>query len=215
MSLQSIFRTIATLALFAATVHAAHAANHGESLVGSIPGQLSVQQGAAVYNHPHPDPARGRPRNYRYAAGSGHCPYNSNAGNGLLGVGFSLSGLSVITRCGQTIAQDGRKGGVYYDARDRFCLDGQRLIAISGADGGDGTEYRSELDGYSKIISNGQQGSGPQWWRVQTKSGQVMDFGNTADSRIKAQGKSLARLWAVSRIEDTVGNGIDFGMEQT
>nr|VFK68276.1 MAG: virulence plasmid B protein [Candidatus Kentron sp. UNK]VFK73512.1 MAG: virulence plasmid B protein [Candidatus Kentron sp. UNK] len=124
--------------------------------------------------------------------------YNSNGGNGLLGVGFSLSGLSVITRCGQTIAQDGRKGGIYYDARDRFCLDGQRLIAISGTDGGDGTEYRTEIDGYSKVVSHGQQGIGPAWWRVRTKSGQVMEFGNTADSRIEAQGKDTVRLWAVT-----------------
>nr|VFK18908.1 MAG: Repeat domain-containing protein [Candidatus Kentron sp. LPFa]VFK33464.1 MAG: Repeat domain-containing protein [Candidatus Kentron sp. LPFa] len=205
MSLQSIFRALATFILFTATAHATHAANHGESLVGSIPGQLSVRQGAAVYAIPIEVPPGVAGMQPDLAI-----TYNSNAGNGLLGVGFSLSGLSVITRCGQTIAQDGRKGGVYYDARDRFCLDGQRLIAISGADGGNGTEYRTEIDGYSKIVSHGQQGSGPVWWRVQTKSGQVMEYGNTADSRIEAQGKSTARLWAVNRIADTVGNGIDF-----
>jgi len=37
-----------------------------------------------------------------------------------------------------------------------------------------------------------------------------MEFGNTGDSRIEAQGKDTVRLWAVNRIEDTVGNGIDF-----
>nr|VFK80782.1 MAG: hypothetical protein BECKSD772D_GA0070982_11559 [Candidatus Kentron sp. SD] len=55
--------------------------------------------------------------------------------------------------------------------------------------------HRTEIDRYSKVVSLGQQGSGPAWWRVQTKSGQVMEFGNTADSRIEAQGKSTARLW--------------------
>nr|VFK20295.1 MAG: hypothetical protein BECKLPF1236A_GA0070988_102553 [Candidatus Kentron sp. LPFa]VFK34044.1 MAG: hypothetical protein BECKLPF1236C_GA0070990_102403 [Candidatus Kentron sp. LPFa] len=37
-----------------------------------------------------------------------------------------------------------------------------------------------------------------------------MEFWNTADSRIEAQGKTTVRMWAVNRISDTVGNGIDF-----
>nr|VFK80292.1 MAG: hypothetical protein BECKSD772D_GA0070982_11002 [Candidatus Kentron sp. SD] len=45
MSLQSIFRALATFLLLIATTHA-------EELVGSIPGQLSVRQGAAVYTIP-------------------------------------------------------------------------------------------------------------------------------------------------------------------
>ena len=196
-----ITRFALCLALIATTSRLASA----EELVGSIPGQLSVEQGAAVYTVPIEVPPGVAGMQPDLAI-----TYNSNAGNGLLGVGFSLSGLSVITRCGQTIAQDGQRGGIYYDGRDRFCLDGQRLIAISGTDGGDGTEYRTEIDSYSRIVSHGQQGSGPQWWRVETKSGQVMAFGNTQDSRIEAQGKSTVRLWAVNRIEDTVGNGIDF-----
>nr|VFJ66174.1 MAG: RHS repeat-associated core domain-containing protein [Candidatus Kentron sp. DK] len=199
--MKSILTFLSRFILCAAFLHATHA----EELVGSLPGQLSVEQGAVVYTIPIEVPPGVAGMQPDLAI-----TYNSNAGNGLLGVGFSLSGLSVITRCGQTIAQDGQKGGVYYDGRDRFCLDGQRLIAISGSDGGDGSEYRTEIDSYSRIISHGQQGSGPQWWRVETKSGQVMEFGNTQDSRIEAQGKSTARLWAVNRIEDTVGNGIDF-----
>jgi hypothetical protein len=50
--------------------------------------------------------------------------YNSNSGNGLLGVGFGLGGLSAIHRCSKTIAIDGVKGGVNYDDNDRYCLDG-------------------------------------------------------------------------------------------
>jgi hypothetical protein len=41
--------------------------------------------------------------------------YNSNVGNGQLGVGFSLSGLSAIHRCAKTIVTDGIKGGVNYN----------------------------------------------------------------------------------------------------
>ncbi|MFO3796492.1 MAG: SpvB/TcaC N-terminal domain-containing protein, partial [Anaerolineales bacterium] len=109
--------------------------------------------------------------------------YDSRSGNGLLGVGWSLAGLPAITRCGRTIAQDGQAGGVAYDANDRFCLDGQRLIAINGGTyGAEGTEYRTERESFSKVISYGMAGSGPSWFKVWTKAGLVMEFGNTADS---------------------------------
>ena len=131
--MKSPLTRITRFALCLALIVTATQSAHAEELVGSIPGQLSVRQGAAVYTIPIEVPPGVAGMQPDLAI-----TYNSNGGNGLLGVGFSLSGLSVITRCGQTIAQDGREGGVYYDARDRFCLDGQRLIAVSGSDGGDG-----------------------------------------------------------------------------
>ena len=132
--------------------------------------------------------------------------YDSRSGNGLLGVGWSLAGLPAITRCGRTIAQDGQVGGVGYDANDRFCLDGQRLVAISGTYGADGTEYRTERESFSRVISYGQAGSGPSHFRVWTKAGLVMEFGNSADSRIEAQGKTSVRVWALNKTSDTKSN---------
>jgi hypothetical protein len=58
--------------------------------------------------------------------------YNSRAGNGLLGVGFSLSGLSQITHCPQTLAQDNEVVAVNY-ASNVYCLDGQRLVRLDAA----------------------------------------------------------------------------------
>jgi hypothetical protein len=44
----------------------------------------------------------------------------------------STKGLNLgAVCCSKTIAIDGVKGGVNYDDNDRYCLDGQRLIAIS------------------------------------------------------------------------------------
>nr|VFK24181.1 MAG: hypothetical protein BECKMB1821G_GA0114241_100749 [Candidatus Kentron sp. MB]VFK30554.1 MAG: hypothetical protein BECKMB1821I_GA0114274_101631 [Candidatus Kentron sp. MB]VFK75298.1 MAG: hypothetical protein BECKMB1821H_GA0114242_101930 [Candidatus Kentron sp. MB] len=133
---------IAHFVLFLALAAATTRSGVTEELVGSIPGQLTVQQGAAVYTIPIEVPPGVAPGVIDTQPDLAICPYNSG-GNGLLGVGFSLSGLSVITRCGQTIAQDEQKGGVYYDSRDRFCPDGQRLIAISGTNGGNGAHQRS------------------------------------------------------------------------
>lgn len=132
--------------------------------------------------------------------------YNSQGANGALGVGWSLSGLASVTRCAQTVAQDKTKGTINFDANDRFCLDGQRLVAIKGVYGATGTEYRLERDIFSKIISYGVAGSGPAYFKLWTKSGLTVELGNTEDSRIEAQGKTSARVWAANKVTDTNGN---------
>ena len=123
----------------------------------SVAGQFSVgDSGAAHYSIPLQVPAGVAGMQPGLALN-----YNSQSGNGLAGVGWSLGGLSSIGRCPQSVAQDGVLAGVNYDAADRFCLDGQRLIAIRGSYGADGTEYRTEVDSFSKVISYGAAGSGP------------------------------------------------------
>ena len=52
-------------------------------------------------------------------------------------MGVSLQGLSAITRCPSTYAQDGILRRVQYDEGDAFCLDGARLVKVPGGDGDD------------------------------------------------------------------------------
>ncbi len=132
--------------------------------------------------------------------------YSSRSGNGMLGVGFTLGGLSVMTRCPANKVIDGFIDGVDFDDNDRFCIDGQRLIAVTGTYGSNGTEYRTELDGFTKVLSYGTTGNGPQKFLAYTKSGQILEYGYTTDSQIEAEGKTDIRLWAVNKISDTVGN---------
>src|SRR5712692_8743415 len=168
--------------------------------VGATPGSFAVNQnGGATYTIPIavPPGTAGMVPNLALT-------YDKQVQNDLLGVGWSVSGLSLIQRCGATIALDGFKGGVNYDNNDRFCLDGQRLIAINnGVYGANGTEYRTEKEGFSKIIS---YGNSAQYFRVTSKSGTVMEYGVTTDSRIEAQGKGTVRVWALNKIQDTKGN---------
>jgi len=171
-------------------------------LVGNTPGQMSVgQSGAASYLIPIQTPPGTAGVQPQLSLN-----YHSQSSNGLLGIGWSLGGLSRINRCPATLEQDGFIDGVDFDGNDKFCLDGQRLLAVSGSYGANGTEYRTELDSFSKIISYGTVGSGPAWFKVWTKAGQVMQYGYTASSRIEAQGKSDVRVWAVDMVSDTVGN---------
>lgn len=70
--------------------------------------------------------------------------YTSTNANGIMGMGWSLGGISRIDRCGGTIAQDGYTTGVTYGytpsygnqsaatfGSDKFCVDGHRLIVTN------------------------------------------------------------------------------------
>ena len=83
-------------------------------------------------------------------------------------------------------------------------------MPISGTNGADGTEYRTQLEEFSKVFSYGVAGTGPAWFRVHKKSGQVFEYGNTADSRVEASGRSEARAWMLNRISDQRGNFVEF-----
>jgi hypothetical protein len=100
--------------------------------------------------------------------------YNSQGANGLLGVGWTLSGLSTIARCPQNRAQDAvpRFGGISFTAHDHYCLDGQRLVAVRNpadtaatvdAYGASGTYYATEMESFSKVQSLGSVGTSADW----------------------------------------------------
>src|SRR5205814_3124613 len=103
--------------------------------------------------------------------------YSSGGRNGALGVGWSISGVSAIARAPQTRSQDGGIHGVDMTLADRYSLDGQRLIAIVGADGYAGSGYRTEINSFTKVISNGASGNGPATFTARTKSGLIYTFG--------------------------------------
>ena len=74
---------------------------------------------------------------------------SSNLREGPLGVGWSITGLSAISRCPKTLVQDGRNEGVNINKNDRFCLDGQKMKVKSGTYGAPDTNYYLEQDDFS------------------------------------------------------------------
>jgi RHS repeat-associated protein len=146
--------------------------------------------------------------------------YDSGGGNGLLGVGWSMSGLSTIGPCARTIAQDGATGGVNFDSTDVYCLDGNRLVPVSGA-GAAEREYRTEQETFSKIVAYGMQDGVPDSFKVWAKDGRILSYGATANARMQAfrlkagtEPNTLVRAstsrvtvaWALNRVEDRNGN---------
>jgi RHS repeat-associated protein len=137
--------------------------------------------------------------------------YSHRGGGTLLGAGWGLAGLSSITRCSKTWAQDGEVTAVSMDADDRYCLDGNRLRAISGTYSQGGAEYRTEIETYSRIISSGAVGvTGIASFTVETKDGRILEFGTAEDSRIQELSSTTVRVWALSQIRDREGNSILF-----
>ena len=137
--------------------------------------------------------------------------YNSQSGNGLLGWGWNLGGLSAITRVGQTNYHDGKVVGVSLDYHDRFALDGQRLIVLDGASyGSNEAEYKTEVDGLSKIVSYKETGfDGPASFKVWTSDGLVMEYGRADNARIvhnNGSGSKTVVMWLLNRVEDRNGN---------
>jgi RHS repeat-associated protein len=128
--------------------------------------------------------------------------YNSGSGNGLVGVGWNLTGLGIIARCPKTLAQDGVVRDVELLSTDQYCLNGNRLILVSGNQGASGSVYRTELETFARITANGSGTQGPLWFQVETKEGLIQEYGNTADSRIAVPGTTVTRVWALSRVRD-------------
>jgi hypothetical protein len=162
---------------------------------------------------------------------------NPTAG-GALGTGWSLKGVSTITRCSTVRATDGKRSDYHYVVTDKLCLDGQRLIQTNadgqittavasqtndslGLGSGDVREYRTEIDNFSRIraygSANGTSSDGPAYFKVWTKDGRVYEYGTNpngnANAAIAAQGRTTIATWALSRISDLHGNYIDFKYE--
>ncbi len=129
--------------------------------------------------------------------------YNSSSGDGLLGVGFSLSGPSAITRCPMTIAVDGEIRAVQYDKNDVLCLDGKRLVSV--AKNGATTEYRTFPDTQVKVV-----GSYASGFDAFLPSGWVVEYGKAPGARPLALG-GLPRAWLASEMRDARGNAMTYG----
>jgi hypothetical protein len=156
--------------------------------------------------------------------------YSSQGGNGLLGVGWSLSaGASQISRCGSTMRRDGAVRPVQFGPNDHFCLDGARLVPLGTTITipectGSNPEYRTVPDSFSRVVACGSDGAGPLRWVVYTKGGRILRYGDTASARLEATvpvphatygtptaTTVLRRLaWLVAREADRVGNYMTF-----
>ncbi len=189
--------------------------NVATTAVGALPGSFGVgASGNANYTIPiFTTPGR-----------AGLTPqlslgYSSAAGNGTLGLGWSVNGLSSISLCANTIAQD----GYLRNSEASFCLDGARLIPVSYAN--NETRWRTEFDSFVQITSPGDQFAKspardmtPPSFVAKHKDGRVMVYGGDDSSKMNTRipilmqgsygGSITTRSWALTQISDPAGNRI-------
>ena len=191
----------------------------GSELVGSMAGGFQVDQmGQGSYSIPI----------LTGAGTAGLAPqmslnYSSGSGNGTIGVGWSLSGTTVITRCRET--EESRDEmmpvpplpaltpitpkPISWTSNDRLCLNGERLYLVSGANyWDDASTYRTERDQFARITYLATTDS----FTIERKDGSIAYYGDTTDSAVQALDitGTPTYLWAISRFKDNMNNYIDY-----
>jgi RHS repeat-associated protein len=152
--------------------------------VGTLPGQLTVDDaGAAHYAIPLwvPEGRLGMQPNLSLM-------YSSRGGNGPLGVGWTLTGMSEISRCSRTVRQDGFHRNARFDD-DAYCLGGSRLVLARNDTIASGRRtYVVEGDPLTKAVVDGANPSNPREprsWTVWFSDGTIGRFGDAASSRLE------------------------------
>jgi len=133
-----------------------------------------------------------------------------------LGVGFAMSGLSAITRCQRTVAQDGERRDVDLTPDDRLCLDGARLVLLSGAYGAVNARYTTEEDELVLVEAYGSASA--LSFRVRLPNGRERQYGSTLDSRLWVTApiseEIVTETWYLAQEVDPQGNTVDYEYQQ-
>lgn len=182
--------------------------------LGKISGSVDVSAaGGAVYSIPIavPPGTKGIQPNITLT-------YNSQAGVGVMGKGWNISGLSAISRSGKTFYHDNKSEKIKFDDTDHFVFDGMTLIPVNGNSGADNTEYRTEIESYVRFFSRGRIGNSPDHFEAKMKDGSVVEYGSNTNSRVNTlmkldntiQTRNEPMSWNVSKITDEFGNYMTF-----
>lgn len=186
-----------------------------EGVVGNFGGLLNINQlGSANYTIPIDIP-----KGINNLQPDLSIMYNNSLGDGYIGLGWSISCYSAISRVGCNIYNDNKITIPNFGTDDKFALDGNRLMAVEGGSyGGIATKYKTEIEDFSLIITHKDEGStspGPDWFEVRTKSGLIMQYGKTTDSRIEPQGEvGKTQIWLINEVKDMMGNYITYNYSE-
>ena len=122
--------------------------------------------------------------------------YASGSGNGIVGMGWQLAGLSQITRINYG-------SGINYGGTDTY---GHSQVGVLTPQHDADNSYRSKKESFTKFVPSGACGDGPCSWVACDRSGMKYYYGTTSSSSLLAQGTSSVRTWALSRVVDLYGN---------
>ena len=125
--------------------------------------------------------------------------YNSQAGDGIMGPGWSIGGMSKISRVPHKYYYSNYSNAVAFSDDDDYSLDGNRLIK-----GSDNNYYPEVFDNSEITFYNNT-------FTVKKPNGYVYTYGGTSDSRHYPQGITSKPVeWHLSTIQDPYGHIINF-----
>lgn len=140
--------------------------------------------------------------------------YNSQAGYGIVGYGFNITGISAITRGCKDIYHDGVARVISHTANDAFFIDGKRLVLLSGQKGNEGAVYVPEGEPFTKVTFHGDfdVGSTSGWMEVTTPDGIRYEYGHNKNAIINytTAGITYVDAWYVNRADDALGRYINY-----
>ncbi len=191
-------------------------ASSSSDAIGSTAGNFRVSEnGTATYSIP-----LAVPEGTAGVKPSLSLNYSGTTQNGIAGIGWSIGGLSAITRCRQTLEQDGQSKPITFTSDDRFCLDGQRLLLDSTGNYGDAnTVYKTEIESGATVTARQVVNGGPSYFEVRREDGSLSYYGQTStDSGGNAKlanpnGEVLT--WGLREYRDSAGNSIWFDYDSS
>ncbi len=122
--------------------------------------------------------------------------YNSMGGNGPVGTGWGISGLSSITRVPFNRYYNGYTGPMQMNTSDPFVLDGNRILATSTTG-----QYETE-QGNIKVVPV-LYGSAVAYFNVYYPDGKTAVYGFTSNQNNRM-------FYPVTKITDLLGNVMEF-----
>lgn len=163
--------------------------------VGEIPmSASSTPSGAMTYNVPIEVPPGRNGAQPQMAI-----TYNSLGGNGVMGMGWGISGLSSLTRIPRSKYYDNQVHGVNLSKADAFLLDGNRLIKLSETS----TEIRYETEQGLIKATAFLNGTVIKYFEISYPDGKKAVFGNTTNN--------VNRLsYPITSLTDLQGNTITY-----
>jgi hypothetical protein len=159
--------------------------------IGAIPVQTEVSATGATIYHVPVDIVAGL---------NGFQPnvsivYNSMGGNGVLGVGWGIGGLSVISRTNSNIYYDKSTKAPTFSDNDAFTLDGMRLIKTTSS-AGITTYLPEQANSNMKVFKYAKH------FEVYYPDGKIAIFGDPANTSTSILSYPIAKL------TDNYGNSI-------
>jgi hypothetical protein len=142
--------------------------------------------------------------------------FTNGTSNGLVGVGWYLSAVSSIDRCGSAAGEESNTALITLSKTDRFCWFGEILGLRPGSApyGEPGSFYSWRSSEFPRVSANGVEGDGPKFFEALREDGRKLEFGTTADSRaypgVPPRVASTPVRWMLSALSDSFGNQVAF-----